>query len=127
MLHLRWHDCCSEPVNLLALCTRRMLLCRAPDGPINVPSSRLEMNARVAAAVDAPVLMVLDAPSDLTLEVRPRSRVEHAMELWRNCDQIVAGAVMPEHVMQSVYTHNPSHRMSCSNLWSLSSAIYGMR
>lgn len=40
-----------------------------PDGPINVPSNRLDMNARVAAALSAPVLMVLDAPSELTVEV----------------------------------------------------------
>ncbi len=40
------------------------------DGPINIPSNRLDMNARVAAALSAPVLMVLDAPSDLTLQVR---------------------------------------------------------
>ena len=39
------------------------------------------MNARVAAAVDAPVLMVLDAPSDLTLEVRLVSVLVHAMAL----------------------------------------------
>ena len=39
------------------------------------------MNARVAAAVDAPVLMVLDAPSELTLEVRLLAVLEHAMAL----------------------------------------------
>lgn len=40
-----------------------------PDGPINVASNRVEMNARVAAALGSPVLMVLDAPPDLTVQV----------------------------------------------------------
>lgn len=31
------------------------------EGTINVPGNRLELNARVAASLDAPVLMVLDA------------------------------------------------------------------
>lgn len=43
------------------------------DGPINIPSNRLEMNARVAAALSAPVLMVLDAPSDLTVQVHSQT------------------------------------------------------
>ena len=31
------------------------------EGTINVPGNRLELNARMAASLDAPVLMVLDA------------------------------------------------------------------
>jgi len=33
------------------------------EGTINVPGNRLELNARMAASLDAPVLMVLDADS----------------------------------------------------------------
>lgn len=33
------------------------------EGSINVPGNRLELNARIAAALDAPVLMTLDANS----------------------------------------------------------------
>ena len=33
------------------------------EGSINVPGNRLELNARMAASLDAPVLMVLDANS----------------------------------------------------------------
>ena len=41
-----------------------------PDGRINVPGNRLELNARMAVALGAPVLMVVDAgegmgPDDL--------------------------------------------------------------
>ena len=35
----------------------------AAEGAINVPGNRLELNARLAASLDAPVLMVLDANS----------------------------------------------------------------
>lgn len=83
----------------IAYVTRALALvrvCGPPDGPINVPSSRLEMNARVAAAVDAPVLMVLDATSDLTVEVRPISGSD-AMELDSicECDHTMAKPGLP--------------------------------
>ena len=34
---------------------------RAADGRINVPGNRLELNARMAVTLGAPVLMVVDA------------------------------------------------------------------
>lgn len=34
------------------------------DGPVGVPSNRLELNARIAATLSTPVLMVLDALED---------------------------------------------------------------
>ena len=37
--------------------------CAPAEGVINVPGNRLELNARLAASLDAPVLMVLDANS----------------------------------------------------------------
>ena len=37
--------------------------CAPAEGSINVPGNRLELNARMAASLDAPVLMVLDANS----------------------------------------------------------------
>ena len=37
--------------------------CAPAEGAINVPGNRLELNARMAASLDSPVLMVLDANS----------------------------------------------------------------
>ena len=53
------------------VCTKIQLLsgvgreaqCAPAEGAINVPGNRLELNARMAASLDAPVLMVLDANS----------------------------------------------------------------
>lgn len=70
------------------------------------------MNARVAAAVDAPVLMVLDAPSDLTLEARLVSVVQHAMaqmdhsvaEIYHACmiyTGVVQSGVLPVCIAQA--------------------------
>ena len=55
------------------------------DGPVNMPSSRLEVNGRIAATLAAPVLMILDAGQgalqrDLTTSAL---LAKHTLELQR--------------------------------------------
>ncbi len=38
------------------------------DGRLNVPGNRLELNGRIAATLAAPVLMVLDAGDDISVD-----------------------------------------------------------
>ena len=45
------------------------------DGPINLPGSRLEVNAKIAATLSAPTLMVLDAKQDSAAELATRALI----------------------------------------------------
>ena len=61
---------CSEEVEL-ALCA---------DGPVGIPSSRLQLNAAMAATLESPMLMTLDAPEGRSAEDLCNSAVIAAAE-----------------------------------------------
>lgn len=51
----------ARATRLMLRLSEQYLLSAIAEGTINVPGNRLELNARMAASLDAPVLMVLDA------------------------------------------------------------------
>ena len=59
------------------------------DGPVNVPSNRLELNARVAATLSTPVLMVLDALEGSTPDTIASSALIAAQAIEREHAEVL--------------------------------------
>lgn len=59
------------------------------DGPVGVPSNRLELNARVAATLESPVLMVLDALEGTTPDDVANSALIAARDLQQERAEVL--------------------------------------